>query len=348
LLSDETSLSKVRVSSTGGSTGEPVRVYLPKDSPRAALGWRMLSWWGLPPDCDWGRTYRNTRHGATAKLLTWIVTWPTREILLNASAFGPQDIQRFVVQFNRLKPPLLQGYVGAMDALANYILDHGLTVHSPKAVWVTSAPITPVQQSRIQEAFHAPVYDQYGCCEIYWLAAECSRRQGLHMFHDARRIEFLDENHCPQRTGEYGQIAVTDLMNSCFPLIRYLNGDRGRALARTCSCGCNLPLMDKVKGRVSEAFILPSGTCVNGEFLTTLFDHQPDAVKQFQVHQNRDHSIEVLVVPNPQYQQLDQVLDGVIHTLRARLNAEVPVRLRKADALPQKNGKLQFITSDIR
>lgn len=348
LLSDEASLSEVRLSSTGGSTGQPVKVYLPKDSPRAALGWRMLQWWDLTPDGDWGRTYRDTRRSPRAKILKWITTWPTKEVFLNASAFGPEDIQRFVVQFNRLRPPLLQGYVGAMDALANYILDHGLEMHSPKAIWVTSAPITAVQQSHIETAFHAPVYDQYGCCEVYWLAAECSRRRGLHMFHDARRIEFLGENGCSQPVGEYGEIAVTDLMNYHFPLIRYLNGDRGRALTHTCDCGCHLPLMDKVKGRVSDTFKLPSGLYINGEFLTTLFDHQPDAVRQFQVHQNRDHSIDLLIVPSPQFKQLDQVLEGVIHRLTASVHAEVPIRLRKVEALPQKNGKLQFITSDVK
>jgi phenylacetate-CoA ligase len=348
LLADETSLSDVRISSTGGSTGQPVRVYLPKRAPRAALGWRMLSWWGLPPDCDWARAYRDTRQDVRAKVLQWITTWPTREIFLNASAFGPREFQRFVVQFNHVRPPLLQGYVGAMDALANYILDRALEVHSPKAVWVTSAPITAVQESRIEEAFHAPVYDQYGCCEVHWLAAQCSCRQGMHMFHDARRIEFLDEDYRPQPPGVYGNVAVTDLMNFSFPLIRYLTGDRGRALARRCECGCNLPLMDKVKGRVSETFKLPSGTCINGEFLTTLFDHQPDAVRQFRVHQNRDRSIEVLVVPSPQFRQVDQVLEEVIRKLTVSIRAEVPIRLRKVDSLPQRGGKLQFITSDVK
>ena len=106
LLSNEVSLSDVRISSTGGSTGEPVKVYLPKKSPRAALGWRMFNWWGLSPECDWASTYRDYRPSMKSKIINWIATWPTKEILLNASAFGAQDIERFVVKFNHVKPPM--------------------------------------------------------------------------------------------------------------------------------------------------------------------------------------------------------------------------------------------------
>ena len=346
MLSDEATLRDVRLSTTGGSSGTPARVYHQKNVVRAATGWRMLGWWGISPAADWASVYRDVRTNWKSRVMHFLQWWPTKNILLNATSFSEEDMQRFLQQFQQVKPELLHGYVGAVDVLAGYMLDNNIQVPAPKAIWLTSAPITPVQQKRIESAFGAPVYDQYGSCEMYWLAAECPKREGLHMFHDIRRFEFLDVHHHNVPNGEYGDIAVTDLENYYFPLIRYLNGDRGRRLDKKCSCGCNLPLMDKVKGRVSETFTLPSGKRLNGEFLTTLFDNTPTAVKQFQVHQLKDASIVIRVIPNENFQDVNACLEIIQRNLENAILHEVPVTLEKVEQIPQRGGKLKFVISD--
>lgn len=348
MLSDEATLRDVRLSTTGGSSGTPARVYHQKKVVRAATGWRMLKWWGISPAANWASVYRDVNTSFKAKLLHFLQWYPTRHLLLNATSFTEEDMRVFLEKFRKQKPELLHGYVGAIDVLAQYVLDHGIELPAPRAIWVTSAPITAIQQRKIEEAFHAPVYDQYGCCEMYWLAAECPARRGLHMFYDIRRFEFLNDDGSPVPDGEYGNIAVSDLENLYFPLIRYVNGDRGRRLKERCTCGCNLPLMDKVKGRISETFILPSGTRLNGEFLTTIFDEHPEAVRQFQVHQFQDGSININVVPSPRVADADGIFEAARSALADACNHEVPVTLNKVDAIPQRGGKLKFIISDIK
>lgn len=337
----------LRLSTTGGSTGEPVKVYHQKNVVRAATGWRMLSWWNLDPGSDFASIYRDTRTTWSARMVNRLLWWPARRIDLNAVKISEQDIHRFVSELHKVKPPLLHGYVGAVDYVAGYLLENKISVPPPKAIWVTSAPLTAVQAKRIEAAFGAPVYDQYGCCEIYWLAAQCPQQQGLHMFSDIRRFEFLDENNRPCPVGTEGRIAVTDLENRLFPIIRYLNGDMGRELPGQCACGVTLPLMDKITGRVSDIVRLPSGERVSGEFLTTIFDDTPDAVRQFQVHQKADYSIDILVVPNPGEPDLEKIFSTVVNKLAQDLNRQVPVTLHKVGEIPQKGGKLRFIRSDI-
>ena len=344
LLSDEFTMRDVNISTTGGSSGVPAKVCHQRNVPHAAMGWRLLDWWGISPASPLAEVYRDVAGNWKSRLMRRLLSFPGRQILLDATRFTVEDIKRFLHDFRRLRPVLLHGYVGAVDAVAEYILDNGLQVPSPKAIWLTSAPITAVQQQRIEKAFGAPVYDQYGCCEIYWLAAECPRRTGLHMFYDCRRFEFVDSMGRNVPDGEYGDIVITDLENYAFPLIRYANGDRGRRLPGTCQCGCNLPLMDKVKGRVSESFILPSGLRLNGEYLTTLFDEKPDLVRQFQVHQKTDSSIELLVVPN--IHTSDGDLEQIRLTLQQMVKNEVPVVLEKVPRIEQRGGKLKFVISD--
>lgn len=348
LVSVEAKPRDLRLSTTGGSTGEPVKVYHQKAVVRAATGWRMLSWWGLPPGVDFASIYRDTNTTWRARTINRLLWWPARRIDLDAVKITANDIRRFVEELHAAKPAFIHGYVGSVDYVASYLLDNQIKVPAPKAIWVTSAPLTSVQSMRIEKAFGAPVYDQYGCCEIYWLAAQCPKRQGLHMFSDIRRFEFIDDDDQPCPDGVQGRIVVTDLENRFFPIIRYLNGDMGKSLPGQCECGVTLPLMDKVTGRVSESVRLPDGQNMSGEYLTTIFDETPDAIRQFQVHQKADYSIEILVVPNISEGQLDSILDAVKNKMLEDVKHQVPVSVNKVAEIPQKGGKLRFIRSDVK
>lgn len=348
LVSDEARFPRdFNTVTTGGTTGEPLTVYHVKRAPRAALLWRMLSWWQLGPDCAWASVYRETRTTWRSRLRDGLINWPGRRLVLDASHITAEAMQSFLCTFNRLRPPLLHGYVGGVDHLAEFVLAQNLSVHAPRAIWLTSSPFTRIQAQRIEAAFHAPVYDQYGCCEVFYLAAECPAREGLHMFQDRRRIEFLDETGrvCPD--GEYGAVAVTDLDSYLFPIIRYLNGDRGRALATRCSCGRGLPVMDRVQGRISDRVLRPDGGVISGEFLTTIFDDTPDAVRQFQVHQAADYSITLRVIPNAGFAGLEARLEAARRDLAALAGPAVAVRVESVRDIPQERGKLRFVRSEV-
>ena len=134
LLSDEASLRDVRLSTTGGSSGTPARVYHQKNVVRAATGWRMLSWWGISPAANWASVYRDVNTSFKAKLLHFLQWYPTRHLLLNATRFSEEEMKAFLRDFTKRKPELLHGYVGAIDILAQYMLDHRISVPPPRAI----------------------------------------------------------------------------------------------------------------------------------------------------------------------------------------------------------------------
>ena len=266
LVSKQARPRDLHLSTTGGSTGEPLQVYHEKRVVRAAMQWRMFEWWGVRPGCTFASVYRQQFATRRARLANWALHWPGRRIHLNAVELSSATMGTFLRDFQRYAPDLLHGYVGAVDELAGFILAEEVQVPPPKVVWVTSAPLTKPQIARIEQAFRAPVCDQYGCCEIYWLAAQCPQRQGLHQFLDVRRIEFVSDDGRPVPDGGMGDILVTDLENTYFPFIRYRLGDRGRTLSQPCPCGRSLPLMDHVRGRISDNLKLPSGRIISGEY----------------------------------------------------------------------------------
>jgi phenylacetate-CoA ligase len=150
----------------------------------------------------------------------------------------------------------------------------------------------------------------------------------------------------PVAKGEFGDLVVTDLIERKFPLIRYRLGDRGRLLRKSCECELPFPLMDYVKGRITDSIVTESGSLIPGEYWTTIFDDYTDEVKSFQVHQLSDRSVEVKYEPHKNAdctKVIAMVRDGLLDKLGdgARLTFE------ESEVDVNDNGKTRFVVSDV-
>ena len=333
------------VSTTGGSTGTPTKAGYDRRIPEEVYSWRLQSRYDVHPWDDHAYVWRDTRHSKWAKFKNAIAWWPTRHLKLDASFLTDDAVAEFLDKFNYLKPALLQGYVGAVSQVAQYVVDHNLAMWSPKVVWTTSAPLPMVQRQLIMNAFGAPVCDEYGSCELRWIASQCPACKGLHVNVEHVHVEFVGEDNMPVPNGEYGKTLLTNLEDTVFPLIRYENNDRGRWLNEPCECGQTLPCIDSVKGREVESFKLPSGKTINGEFLTTIFDAKPDIAKGFKVVQHRDLSITVECIPGKNGDR--PLIEAIVKEFGVKLGGEVPVCCKFVDAITHDRGKLRFVVREV-
>lgn len=348
LIASDGSEKYLKMVTTGGSTGQPLKVFHDNRFPQEIIGWRLLSWWGVNPSDNAAYCWRLVRKNRLSKVLNALMWWPTRRIWFDASMMSDASAKEFIAQFNSLKPEYFQGYTGSVDFLAQYILNNDLSVHSPKCVWGTSSPISATQRSHIEKAFRAPLYDQYGCSEVYWLAGQCREKRDLHFFSDVRQIEFVDDNGTVLPSGEEGNVVVTDLENYGFPLIRYQNGDVGGFMTVKCTCGVNLPLIKPIKGRISDLVRTPGGGAVGGDYITTLFDEFPEVVKAFQLRQSADYSISLLVVPGGDLSATMAAVEKVMQTLKKCTLGHVSIGYEFVDEIKSDRGKTQFVISEIK
>jgi phenylacetate-CoA ligase len=332
------------VSTTGGSTGAPLKVLHDSRFNAETLVWRMLSWWGVSPADNAAFIYRSTKKGVN-KYINNVLWWPTRRISLDASLMTSNDNKIFLSKFNKLKPSLLSGYVGGVVELANYVIKNNISVHSPKAIWVTSSPIANTQKLLISQAFNSPVYNQYGTCEVYSLAAESTSHDGLHVFSDCRNIDIYDD-YKKIKNNQYGEVVITDFYNQVFPIIKYRVGDRSR-LINGSSCDINMPRIDNVKGRVSDNVYLPSGDVIAGEYLTTIFDHEPTAISAFQLIQKRDYSLELNYIPGENF-NYEYIVNDVVERLVKTSGGQIPILQNKVSRISHDKGKLRYIISEIK
>ncbi|TWT52650.1 Phenylacetate-coenzyme A ligase [Rubripirellula amarantea] len=341
---------KMPEATTGGTTGEPLRVYCDPDVAMSAISWRMLRWWGVDPTMNAGYVYRAIPKGLRKKLID-LAIWPTRRAYLSALDMTDENMRQFASALKRTRARYVIGYVGALQAFARYVAAKDIKFPDLKVIWTTSAPLPEPVRQDLFESFGCPVYTQYGSCEFYFLAAECDQQSGLHIASDVRHVEIVGSLTEPleasTKMDQMGDIVATDLTNYAFPLLRYRLGDRGRLLNRSCPCGRPYPLMDYVRGRTSDNIQMSDGTQIPGEFWTTIFDDFVDQISAFQVYQAKDGSVTV------RYETKDPARStaATIETVRQRLEDKIQNRVKlifsheKVDG--HTGGKTQYVFSEL-
>jgi phenylacetate-CoA ligase len=346
MRSSEATPANVQRAVTGGTTGEPLRVLRDNRANHRTLGWRLHRWWGVGPSDNKAVIWRDATTDFWKNLRHEALWWPTRSVSMDANHIDERSTAKFLDGWERLRPALLTGYVGAVIELAQFVKRSGRAIPPPKAVATTSAPITPGQKQFLAEVFGAPAYDHYQCVESPMLAGECARSDGLHVFADSRLVEILDGDGHPVAPGETGNVVITDFRNRVFPLIRYRLGDLARWKQGACPCGVTFPLLEPVRGRTTDVLRLPSGAVIAGVGMCAIFHPWPEAVRQFQLRQEADYSLTLQCVRGSD-PDADAIMRRVADGLREKVRGEVPVRLEVVDEIRHDRGKQHFIVSKV-
>jgi len=110
-------------------------------------------------------------------------------------------------------------------------------------------------KNRIERAWGARCYDHAGATEVGAWGFECQAQTGLHL----NEGEFIFEVVGPG-TGEpadEGELVVTNLGRTGFPVIRYRTGDQVKLAESHCKCGRTYRhLQSGIRGRVDDVLII--------------------------------------------------------------------------------------------
>jgi len=341
LISSRHRKQDLRRAKTGGSTGVSLEIYC--DEPgiqrrhAAALrsdewsGWRL----GQPTAAVWGNppVPKSLKNKLRAAL-------KDRIIYLDTMRIDEPALERFLVEWDRLKPGLLFGHAHSLFILAEYLRDHGRRLN-PSGVVATSMMLLEPERRVIEDVCGVPVTNRYGCEEVSLIACECEQHRGLHLNADHVITEFLRDDGTPCAPGEDGRLVVTELINFGMPLIRYELGDRGVPSDRVCACGRGLPLMEQVTGRTADFLWAEGGYRVQGISIIENTLTKLPGIRQMQIVQDAPLRLQVNLVPGPGWGP--DVARELTDTLRDILGQGMAVDLFPADRIPQeKNGKYRF------
>ena len=335
------------ISSTGGTSGTPLKVLHDKNNFNDVNSWRVMKWWNLPISPNIAFVFRKTRSSKISVLLNRIMWFPTKRVFLDASSVNDIKIEAFINKIINKNVIILQGYTGALNEVANYVIKNKISVPSVRSIWCTSSPLTNIIRKNLEKAFNAEVYDQYGSGEVYWIATECDQHEGLHIHSDIRHVDIVDNEDKPVENGVLGNVLITDLENYLFPIIKYKNGDLSMISKVDCSCKKPYPLLTKIYGRITDLIKLPNGGFIAGDYFTTIFDDYPDDVRTFQIHQKEDFSIDINIAFK------NNINNDIINNVKELItNKTKDLVILRVNILKEiKNnlaGKNRFVISDIK
>ncbi len=329
---------------TSGSTGTPghfLRHRL-EEADYSARWWRVYSAFGCRPwdsQINLAMVNKPDRAGPIAMLRRMGVLPRVDRV---ASDAAPALMLQRVLE---LSPPILTGYAGAVEALADHVLATGAKVPPPRAVFCTAMEVTDQCLQVAEQAFKAPAVDVYVTNEFGVLAWSCPvRRNVLHVNDDAFVVEVLDAAGSPVADYTVGELVVTSLGLTSMPLIRYRMGDMAARLPGRCACGRGLGLMSRVHGRTAHAIRRPSGALITTPLITSLFGQAMAHtwVRRYQVREEPGGHLRFLV--NLRQRPSDAEWRTFERVVESTVGDDFEVAIEFVDQIPvAPNGKLQYL-----
>ena len=249
--------SKLKKSTTSGSTGQPTDAYF------TLTDWFILKYLlklrskiicGFLPVIHKVAIVSSQPENAVRQENLKIVNKILRRHYVSIN----QNIEQHIQAYRKFKPHVLYGTVSYLSELIDHLKTNNSCSLKLKMIFTSGEIHGPLEQNNIEAAFGCPSYDIYGSTELKEVAWECPHKMGYHVNIDAYYVEFV--NHAGH-VGEHeeGRMIISSLSNRAMPLIRYDLGDRGMYTDISCKSKINFPLIHSIQGRAVDYFILANG-----------------------------------------------------------------------------------------
>lgn len=341
-----------RENTSGGSTGEPVKIvhddnYIFSDWTEYSdslggyeIGDKVVRLWG---------SERDIFEGSASLRARLINRFYKRTIFLNAFRMTDDTMRRYIDQINSFRPKAVIAYVQSAYEIAKFSARTNYKITPVQNIITSAGTLFPSHRSAIESAFGGRVFNRYGSREVGNVAMECSAHEGLHLNLFSHYVELVDESRKPVPAGTSGELVVTLLTNKVMPLIRYCIGDVAVAKRHLCSCGRGWPMLEHVVGRTVNLFKCADGSVVDGEYFTHLFYFIP-FVKRFQVVQEDMKRIMVFIetVGGDRIESHVETLKEIEAKIHLVMGNDCDVLFKQEEEiLPTASGKFVYTVSKI-
>jgi len=350
LTATSISKSQINQASTGGSTGIPLTFLRDRESLYLRKGQELYfdRWIGYGIGDKLGYFVAGSHFdGKTDKLKARIRNATCDRMI----SFDPHDItedylKNFFSQYISFKPNIIKCFPNALTPFALYLKTKNITVPGVRSVSCTGETLYRQQRELFASVFNAEIFEKVGTRESGVFACECRNHKGLHIFSEGVYLEILNENTKPAAPGEIGRLFLTDLFNKAMPLIRYEIGDMAVAGGdRKCSCGSQLPLIEKYLGRDRDIIIDSHGNPKPGYLFVEVIRHL-NLNAQIQVVQSDKASIIVNIV-NKSKEEID--VDKLKLEYSDILGPAIEIIVNFTDEIKRDpSGKFSYVKSEIK
>lgn len=337
---------------SGGSTGEPVKIY--QDSRYEQWNTANKLYFNIvlgkyPGDKEiklWGSDRDIIKGTLTVK--DRAINFLYNRRFFNCYRLDDAALERLRLLNNSFKPVGYWSYMEAALELADYIGRSGREFYPPKLIVSTIAPLTEGVRNKIERNLKCDVYNQYGSREVGAIACECTEKDGLHTFPWAHYVEVADDFGNPVGKGGQGQVLVTPLENYAMPMLRYAIGDVAVDGGCGCRCGANTFKLAQITGRTLGYFVKADDSLVHSHFIVQALFFR-DWIERFQIVQPRKNHIRILVVKKQAGCVPAWDIEDITEKCRILLGPDCGVEFEYVDDIaPSQSGKYLYTVCEVR
>jgi phenylacetate-CoA ligase len=333
--------------STGGTSGRPLRILLERNGFQVEWAFMVAQWMraGYRP----GMRKATFRGVAFPGGQLWQENPVYDELQFSPFAMSEANLPRYAARLAAYAPDFLYGYPSALSLLARYYEAHPEPAPPPvRALLCGSENVREGQREFLERVFKARFYSWYGMSEKVILAGECEGSTLYHAFPQYGVTEILDgRGALSDAPGAEGELVGTGFMNGAMPFIRYRLGDHARIEGFGCAhCGRAHLLLGPVRGRwIQEMVVGRTGAKIS---LTALNMHGKvfDGVRRFQFHQKEAGRVILRLVAASSLGEADMA--RIKDALEKKTGDEVAWSVETVSELPlSPRGKGVFLVQEI-
>lgn len=328
------------VTTTGGSTAEPMRFLQLKGTTRSKErafilnGWKRIGYRAGDRAIQLkGRSVGHPEQG-----IHWEFE-PIQNILeMDSSYLSEQNLPRYLDEMRRFDAKFMIAFPSSLYVVAKFLQDEGLEPPHFQAIMLASENVYPWQRNEIEKVFGCRAFSHYGHSEMVLLGMESERSRDLLFFPQYGYLEVLDASGLSVRhPGVSGELVGTSFHNPVMPLIRYHTQDRGMfgssALEQR-----NYPLLSQVEGRLQEFVLTRDNRFISITTLGAAHFDVLDNVFSSQYYQDEIGVLVFNVVPKPGYSEKDR--DTIKRALITKAGRGLHIEVREvADIQRTRTGK---------
>lgn len=325
---------------SSGSTGRQLPYYVNREhhSWFLASGLLGFSWTGWEIGDRWMRVQFRRR----LNLRETIEDYCFRCLYMPIDQLDSGFLDGFLPKAIAFKPKMVRGNPGVIYVIARHLLERGEKRLRPRSVVCTGDMLWPHYRQAIEEAFGAPVFDNYGG-EGISAAAQCAC--GTKHILPPVIAEFQSQGLVVD-SNDLCRTILTSLTNTAMPMIRYDIGDVAVPGAEPCACGRAWPVLKNLIGRQTDIVVTPSGRHVVchhfGNFLRRV-----NGLLQFQILQERKESVLLRMETDSRFDRV--VAEAKIRSdLEGLLGPDVELRMEYVPSIPSlPSGKRRYVISKV-
>jgi len=245
-----------------------------------------------------------------------------------------ENLPLYIEALRKFKPDFFHVYASSVYILADYMKRHNIEPFpSLKCILAGSENVYAHQRQFIEEVFKCRMFSHYGQTEEVCLAGECEKSSDYHIFWQYGYTEIRNVHGLPvSEEGEEGEIIATGFDNFAMPLIRYKTMDIAENTLRKCSCGRNYKLVSRVKGRIQEVLVTPSGRYISMTVINSIHEDVFNNVRQFQLYQDDPSCCTFYIVIKKDYSEATE--KAIYRALKEKLD-DLEVRIKYVEEIPK-------------